>query len=195
MKKIICTVASIMMVTTLMVGCKAKTTDVQSTQAAQSTQASLSTATSNKEGSFQKADLEGEVAAINGSKITLKVIKTPEPPAKPTENSQGDSQKNAPKDADKEKPQTNNENGQAPKAPQDMKVEYTGETKDITIAAGIKITAMSRGQQGPEAKEITVSDIKVGDTLQITYSDKEKQTISQINVRSAVKSDASTTAK
>ena len=44
---------------------------------------------------------------------------------------------------------------------------------------------MGRGQQGSESKDLTASDIKVGDVLQITYSDKEKETISNINVRQA----------
>jgi hypothetical protein len=51
---------------------------------------------------------------------------------------------------------------------------------------------MNRGQQGSESKDLTISDIKVGDMLQITYSDKEKETISNINVRPAGNQNGST---
>ena len=64
-------------------------------------------------------------------------------------------------------------------------VEYTGETKDITVGDGIEITTMSRGKQNSDTKTLTVSDIKVGDVLSITYSDKDKETISAIAVRQA----------
>jgi uncharacterized ubiquitin-like protein YukD len=158
---------------------------------AQSKQANQSTATddgSNKQKNVQKADLEGEVASIDGNKITLKVIKTPEKPA-------GSNQKNASNGTDKTNSDVNNKDKQSSKGPQNAQVEYTGETKDITIDNGIQIKTMNRGQQGSESKALTVSDIKVGDVLQITYSDKEKETISNINVRSAANQNAKTSGK
>jgi hypothetical protein len=189
MKKIICLVSSIILATTLMVGCKGTTEASQSEQTTTTTESTQNTLTSDKGGNFEKADLEGEVASIDGNKITLKVIKTPEPPTgKPEE----DNQNNASKDADKKEVQVNNQDGETPKAPQHRQVEYTGETKEITIADGIKIITMNKGPQDSESKELTVNDIKVGDTLQITYSDSEKETISQINVRSAVNTNKDT---
>ncbi len=185
MKKIIYTLAGIVLTTTLMVGCGANTTDTQSKQTTQSTSNDDG---SNKQKNFQKADLEGEVASIDGNKITLKIIKTPQKPA-------GSSEKNASKDADKTNSEVNNKDKQATNQSQNRQVEYTGETKDITISDGIQIKTMNRGQQGSESKNLTVSDIKVGDILQITYSDKEKETISNINVRSATKQNGNTNAK
>ena len=182
MKKIIYTLASVALTATLMVGCGANTTDAQSKQATQSTSTDDA---SNKQKNFQKADLEGEVASIDGNKITLKVIKTPEKAA-------GSSQKNASTDADKTNSEANNKDKQTNKVQQNRQVEYTGETKDITIGDGIQIETMNRGQQGSKSKDLTVSDIKVGNILQITYSDKEKETISNINVRPAANQNAKT---
>ena len=185
MKKIIYTLAGVALTATLMVGCGANTTDAQSKQATQSTSTDDG---SNKQKNFQKADLEGEVASIDGNKITLKVIKTPEKAA-------GSSQKNASTDADKTNSEANNKDKQTNKVQQNRQVEYTGETKDITIGDGIQIETMNRGQQGSKSKDLTVSDIKVGDMLQITYSDKEKETISNINVRPAANQNAKTNDK
>ena len=72
-------------------------------------------------------DLEGEVASIDVNKITLKIIKTHE---KPEESSE----KNASKDADKTNSEVNNKDKQAINQLQNRQVEYTGETKDITIS-------------------------------------------------------------
>ena len=172
MKKIVYTLAGIVLTTTLMVGCGTNTTDAQSKQATQNTSTDDG---SNKQKNFKKADLEGEVASIDGNKLTLKTIKTPEKPV-------GNSQKNENKDDDKTNSGANNKDKQANKAQEDRKVEYTGETKDITIGDGIQIKTMNRGKQDSESKDLTVTDIKVGDILQITYSDKEKETISNINI-------------
>ncbi len=163
MKKIVYMLAGVALTVALMTGCGATATNTQDAQATQSAAADNG---SNKQKNFQKPDLEGEVASINGNKITLKVIKTPERPA-------GDDQKDS---SNKDKKASKQQNRQ---------IEYTGETKDITIGDGIQIKTMGRGQQGSESKDLTASDIKVGDVLQITYSDKEKETISNINVRQA----------
>jgi hypothetical protein len=185
MKKIIYTLAGIMLTTTLMVGCSANATDTQSKQTTQSTSTDDGT---NKQKNFQRADLEGEVASTDGNKITLKVIKAPDKSAE-------SSKKNASNDSGKKNSEANNKDKQATNAPQNRQVEYTGETKDITIGDGIQIKTMNRGQQGSESKDLTVSDIKVGDILQITYSDKDKETISNINVRSAANQNGNTNAK
>lgn len=181
MKKIICIVTGAMLAAALMVGCGTNTANVQSNQTAQSTSNQDG---SNKQKNFQKADLSGEVASIDGSKITLKVIKTPERP-------QGDNQKNGNKDGDKQNSQDNNKDGQA-KGQGNRQVEYTGETKDITIGDGVQIKAMGRGQQGSDSKNLTASDIKVGDILAVTYSDKENETISNIVVRPAANQNGNT---
>lgn len=181
MKKIVYILAGVTLTAALMTGCGSTATNTQDTQANQSTAADNG---SNKQKNFQKPDLEGEVASINGNKITLKVIKIPERPA-------GDDQKDssAKNDTDKTNSDSSNKDKKASKQ-QNRQIEYTGETKDITLGDGIQIKTMGRGQQGSESKDLTASDIKVGDVLQITYSDKEKETISSINVRQAADKNA-----
>jgi len=177
MKKIIYTVAGIMLTATLMVGCstKASAGDTQSTD---STKSASTDDGSVKQKNMQKSDLGGEVASIDGNKITLKLIKAPEKPA-------DGAQKNTGKDASKDV--TADKKDSQAKAPEKRQVEYTGETKDITIGDEVKITTMTRGQQDAKPADLKLSDIKVGDVLQVTYSDKEKETVSNINVRPAAK--------
>jgi hypothetical protein len=177
MKKIIYILAGVALTTTLMVGCSKASTE--NTQTAQSSQSASTENGSTNQKNFQGADLEGEVASIDGNKITLKVIKAPERP-------QGGDQKNAKQNGDQKHPQdSNNNNGQAPNKQGNRQVEYTGETKDITLSDGIQITTMSRGKQNSDSKTLTASDIKVGNTLLITYSDKDKETISKIAIKQA----------
>jgi len=186
MKKIIYTLAGVVLTTTLMMGCGSKT-NTTDTQNKQETQSTSTNDASTQQKDIQKADLEGEVTSISGSKITLKLIKTPDAPTGGTvDGSQGKAPAgDSSKDADKTK-SADNKDGHDSKAPDNMKVEYTGETKDITISDEVKIKAMSMGTQGAESKELAFKDIKAGDVLQITYSDKDKGTISAINVRQAV---------
>lgn len=184
MKKIIYALAGIALTATLMVGCGANAADSK-----QETKKSAKTeAGATKPKNVQKVDLAGEVASIDGNKIVIKIIKAPE-------NPQEGNQKDASKDGDKEKSKDDNKDGQAPKTPANMKREFTGENKDIVIGDGIQIATMTKGKQGVETKDLTINDIKVGDILQIIYSDKEKETISKIYVRSAESQNGSTSAK
>lgn len=180
MKKIIYALAGIMMAATLMVGCGANATDSK-----QDTKNASTEGGATKSKNVQKVDLAGEVASIDGNKIIIKVIKAPEAP-------QGGNQKDASNNGDKEKSQDNSKDGQgqAPKAPANVKREFTGENKDITIGDGIQIATMVRGKQGIETKNLTVSDIKVGDVLQIMYSDKDDETISKIYVKPSANQNA-----
>lgn len=190
-KKIICLVSSVILATSLMIGCSSKTAETPNTKNTESAASTPSTGSNDK--AVQKADLEGEVTNVSGNKITVKVIKTPEAPtgdsqAAPTGDSKAAPQSSdASKDGDKSKSDAASKDGQNAKAPADVKVEYTGETKDITVGDDTKVKTMSMGQQGgtPETKDITAKDIKVGDVLQITYADKDKGTVSAINVREA----------
>lgn len=196
MKKIIYILAGIALTATLMVGCSSSTKDTQNKQDTQSASTNSSTSTddsSNKQNGMQKADLEGEVTSISGNKVTIKVIKTPEKTegAAPDNASKDSDKANANKDSDK----ANSKDGQLSKGQPNKQVEYTGETKDITISDGAKIETMSMDQGNPSQKEITASDIKAGDVLRITYSDKEKETISTINVMSATNKDSGTSNK
>lgn len=182
MKKIICALTGIVITATLMVGCSK--TSAGAAQATESTQNASNDNGNSPQKNFQAADLQGEVSSIDGNKITLKLIKAPE-------MTRGGNQENTNKSGDQKAPsQDNNKDGQPPMKQGNRQVEYTGETKDITVGDGIEITAMSRGKQNSDAKTLTVSDIKVGDTLLITYSDKDKETISKITVRQAAGQNA-----
>lgn len=183
MKKIIYALAAMALTATLMVGCGANAADSK-----QDTKKSATTEDgATKPKNVQKVDLAGEVASIDGNKIVIKIIKAPETP-------QESNQKDASKDGDKEKSK-DNKDGQVPRTPANMKREFTGENKDIVIGDGIQIATMTKGKQGVETKDLTINDIKVGDILQIIYSDKEKETISKIYVRSAENQNGSTSAK
>ena len=189
MKKIIYTLGSVAVTAALLlVGCgsNANTTNTQGEQTTQSTSTDDG---ATKKDNFQKANLEGEVASVSGSKVTLKVIKTPE------KNDQNSDQKNNQNGTgnDGQKPDLDeNDKDKQSSEPPKMHVEYTGESKDITIGDGVQIKAMSGGKPDSELKDINVSDIKVGDVLQITYSDKDNQTISNINIRQATKQNGQT---
>nr|WP_312292651.1 hypothetical protein [Clostridium chromiireducens] len=185
MKKIICALTGVVITATLMVGCSK--TSAGAAQTIQTTESTQNASTDNGKApqkNFQAADLQGEVSSIDGNKITLKLIKAPEMP-------RGGNQENTNKSGDQKAPsQDNNKDGQPPMKQGNRQVEYTGETKDITVGDGIEITTMSRGKQNSDAKTLTVTDIKVGDTLLITYSDKDKETISKITVRQAAGQNA-----
>lgn len=174
MKKVICILTGIVLTTTLMIGCSKTTSD--NAQTDQNTQnASTEGGTAHKN-NFQAPDLEGEVSSIDGNKITLKVINVPQ-------KSEVENGEKTDKSGDQKSSQDNNKDGKESMKQGKRQVEYTGETKDITVDDGIKIITMSMGKQDSESKTLAVSDIKVGDTLLITYSDKDKETISQIAVR------------
>ncbi|MFW2489663.1 hypothetical protein ACN077_13990 [Clostridium chromiireducens] len=186
MKKIICALTGIVITTTLMVGCsKTSAGAAQTTQTTESTQNPSNDNGNTPQKNFQAADLQGEVSSIDGNKITLKLIKVPERP-------QGGNQENTSKSGDQKasSKDNNNKDGQPPMKQGKKQVEYTGETKEITVGDGIEITTMNRGKQNSDAKTLTVTDIKVGDTLLITYSDKDKETISKITVRQAADQNA-----
>ncbi|OOM16735.1 hypothetical protein [Clostridium saccharobutylicum] len=190
MKKIIYTLGSVAVTAALLlVGCGSNTTNNTNSQGEQTTQSASTDDGSTKKDNFQKADLEGEVTSVNGSKITLKVIKTPE---KNDQNGDQKNNQNGPGSNGQKPDSDGNDKDKQSSEPPKMQVEYTGESKDITIGDGITIKAMNRGKQGSEAKDLNVSDIKVGDILQITYSDKDNQTISNINVRQATKQNGQT---
>lgn len=178
MKKVIYILAGIAVTATLMAGCASSNT--KDTQNKQDTQSTSTTDGTNNQKNVQVPDLEGEVSNISGNKITLKVIKMPD---KTQGGASGDTNTNS--DAAKTDAKANDKDAQAHSGQPNMQVEYTGETKDITIGDGIKVQTMNMDQGNRQLKDITASDIKVGDVLRITYSDKDKETISTINVMPA----------
>ncbi|EHJ00693.1 hypothetical protein CDLVIII_4164 [Clostridium sp. DL-VIII] len=178
MKKIVYVLTGIALTVTLMVGCGAANTQSNNTASNASNDDGKS-----KQRNFQRADLEGEVASIDGNKVTLKVIKTPERP-------EGTGDKQPSKDGgNKTDKKANTQDKQVPNGSLNKQVEYTGETKDVTLGDGIQIKSMGRGTQ---AKDLTVNDIKVGDRLGITYSNKDNETISSIIVMPALNENAKT---
>lgn len=147
----------------------------------------------------QGADLTGEVSSISGNQITLKVIKMPAfnrkgtPPRGSTGNSGNTSQPAAgstsaaepsgstpASDSSNTSPDSSGPKGNGPSQPRG--IQYTGETKTVTIPDGVAITAMARTNGDSNQQTLKLSDIKEGNVLQIWYSDKEKGTVSKINV-------------
>lgn len=172
----------------------------------------------NRAMQFQAADLMGEVSAISGSEITVKVISIPEigqgrrggfgtnsngqtspgaigrrrtPAAgdgKAPANNAGQNQTPANDPGQKQTPGINpgenltpGGNSGSDQQPQ-RGIQYTGETKVLKLTDSVMITQTVRGDNGITSQAIQLSDIKVGDTLQVYYSDKSKETISKITV-------------
>lgn len=206
MKKILTLVATSAILMSLFTGCGSqnKTTSTQTNGTTTTQSSSSSTNNQNK----KMPDLAGEVTAISGSQITLKLIELPTMNSNKdgstqgsqsansstnssNQNSQQSGQKpdgNPPSDQGGQKPSGDQANGQKPK----MEVKYTGETKTITISDGVSITSHSMGQNGGSEKTIAVKDIKVGDRLDISYSDSNKTTISKISVRGSSQTQTET---
>ncbi len=123
----------------------------------------------------ERTGLTGEVASVSGNSIVIKLTEMPQ--------RNGEERKGQPP-ADGEKPavqQEGQKSGEQGERPQPA-VKYTGETKTITVASGISITAMGRGEKGAEPTKLEVKDIKVGDMISVWYSDQAAGTISRISV-------------
>ncbi len=162
------------------------------------------------------ADLTGEITSVSGNQITLKLVKMPSfsrNGATPSENSSpgaiggtaGSSRQiksgvNPSEDSNSGRPSGNQAsgdnsqrrgggdrfqgNGQRPS----RMMEYTGETKTITVSDGVSITAMGGrpgNNDGSEKSELKISDLSKGNVLQIWYSEDDKDAISRITVMQA----------
>lgn len=231
MKKLLSGVTGVLILMSILTGCSSAKKDVSatnqninassatdnkasSTSNSSTTSNNQSNSNTSNQSDAKKADgssISGEVTAIDGSKITLKLIETPKqgdmgkapngnPPSQngsaPAQNS------NPPAQTGNTQAQNSNaptQNGGSPSqntasaqgssannentntAPQ---VKYTGETQTITVADGTSITTLNPSATADSDKEKTISikDIKVGDKLNILYSGSDKTTISKINV-------------
>lgn len=156
---------------------------------------------------FQAADLMGEVSAISGNDITVKVISIPamgqgrrggsgaNPDGRTSPGAFN--RRQAPAAGDNQTPASDPGQNQAPDSDagqnqpaggnpgggqQQRGFQYTGETKLLKLTDSVTITETVRGDNGITSQAIQASDIKVGDTLQVYYSDKSKETISKITV-------------
>lgn len=184
MKKTISLIAISLITTSLFFGCKAKTVDDQNNTA----QNNQNQGNFNGRGQFQRADMSGQVISLNGSQVTIKVIKQPQ---FGQQNGNNGSNNNAGNNnnstnnsnSNNNNSSGNNRNGGNQGTRQRRQLEFTGETKTIPIPEGTPITTMVRGNQNRETKNLQVKDLKAEDVLQIWYSDKDKGTVSKINVQ------------
>ncbi len=146
-------------------------------------------------------DLSGEISEVNSNQVTLKLIGMPSPNNGNGQNNQNNNnqqgqlnQQNQQNRKDpnqwvqnRRDPNQNNQqggqdpnqlgNGQARQRP----IKYTGETTTITIPEDVTITVTP----GPGSQPIglQLSDLKIGDIMQVWYSDKNSKTINKISVR------------
>jgi len=175
-------------------GCSSKNTATNKADVSGQEKDSKSTAT--QQGNVGKVDLIGEVTKVNGSEITVKVIEMPQFPGdfrngdgqqgqRPNrERNQGENQG----DQNGQNSQTDEQrkqrgDGQQGQPRGNMERKYTGENKTIKIPDDIKVTTNKRGDDGKrEQVNVAVSEIKEGNIITVWYSDKEKGTISRINL-------------
>lgn len=189
MKKILSVITAIVVLMFTFTGCGNKSQDT-STQSTSTTQSSTNkTTTQNSDNDKQAPGLAGEVTAINGTEITLKLIEVPTMGGdKNTKSSDGQNKDQSTTTDTQNKDKTPPTDGQKPK----METKYTGETKTLKLADGVSITTMIKNeqsgtQQGGQDKNMTektlaIKDIKVGDKLNVWYTDSNKTTISKVSV-------------
>lgn len=196
MKKAISLIAISILTASLLFGCKAKTVDSPNQNS--TAQNGQNQGNFNGRGQFQRADLSGQVVSIKGNAVTIKVIKQPEFTQQNGNNNNGSSNSNGNSSSNNNSNNNNNNNnnngnnnnpnwnngsGNNQGQRSRRQLEFTGETKTITIPDGTSITTMIRGNQGRETKQLKVTDLKADDILQIYYADKTKGTISKISVQ------------
>lgn len=167
MKRIIAVLILCLSITAVFTGCSKNS----------STQGNNNGNQGNK-GQMERADLMGEVSEIVGNEVKLKVIKMPERPTGTPENPNGGKPNITPgtNPGGNGSWQPGTQQGGTGQSGQtrNRQREYTGEVKTIIIPVGIKITTMTRGQNGVEQKEVNISEIKQGTILQIYYADDGK---------------------
>jgi hypothetical protein len=133
MKKIITLMVAGVFIATTMTGCGSKT--AAAGKASASPKASAGKGDKNDRRAFKQADLMGEVTEIAGNEVTLKLIEVPKmngPRPSGSPPKQGDG---------------NDTGGRMRR-----EVKYTGETKSITLPAGVPIQSMMRGSFGGGAR-------------------------------------------
>lgn len=164
-------------------GCSKKNDAQSSPATGTSNQANSSTssgqnANSGQSNQRQKPDIFGQVKSVSGSDITIALAQMPQR----NQNQSGQNQQNQ----SSNQPSGNNK-GQGQKG--NWTLQLTGESKTVTIPEGTKIYggggpgpgAQNQGQsQGP--KEITLNDIKAGDTISVYYT-TGTTTVDHVSVR------------
>lgn len=109
-----------------------------------------------------KAGLLGQVKSVKGNDVTIAVAEMPS-------REGGAPPQNPPADQSNK-----NEQGQREMPSPSL----TGENKTITIPAGVKI--LSGGRENN--KEITISDLKEGDMIEVYYQDNDKTVVESVRV-------------
>ena len=227
MKKVLCLITGLVLSASILAGCSSKAVNNQNSDQQNTTQGQRGNFGGGNNQNNGMPRLSGEVASIDGNKITLKVIQTSnrgmgsrgtqQNGQNGNQTTSGNSQSNgqgapgdgqAPLSDSQSNGQSSNgtskggqtngqqQNGQKQKRQPgsgfNMQVQYTGETKAITIPDGVAITTLNRNAQGGGTENISIKDIKVGDRLIISYSDSNETTISSITVMNFNKNQGQT---
>ena len=154
---------------------------------------------------FQKPDVFGEVSAVNGNTVTLKLMKVPQNMGR-RNGQKGQYGRNRPNGQGGQSGQ-NTQNGQtaqnsqggqsgqntqtaqngtgngAPRGGGMMRQkQYTGQTQTITVPNNVTIQLMTYGQDGMSTMNTTLGQVAVGSTMMIYY-DTDKKTIKSIRVQ------------
>jgi hypothetical protein len=162
-------------------------------------QGSSQTTTSNSNGNaananrngYQKPDVYGEVSAIDGNKVTLKLLEIPQMTRRNRQNGSNDtgtggnnSSSNSGGNATGNGGYTGRGIGGAGGPGRGgMRVKkYTGEVKTIEIPNGVSLVTMTRGTNGMSESTISLNDLTTGSTLSIYYNSDGK-TIGKIRVQ------------
>lgn len=148
---------------------------------------------------YQRANLMGQVTAITGNQVSIKVIELPQMPSgsagqRPT----GDQQKPATTQGSTQ-PTASPAPASSPNNASTQKqrnYSFTGEEKSIVIPVGVTITSNQRtvsasanpqGNSNVSVQTVTLDfkDIQVGDIISIWYSEKDNTAIARISISSS----------
>lgn len=205
MKKILSIVIILTVLMFAFTGCGSKSQNTSTQSTTTESSGSSKTNSQNNDNNKKTPDLSGEVTAINGTEITLKLIEVPSMGRDKNTNStdtqnkdqstttDGQSKDKTPPADGQNKDKTPPTDAQKPK----MEIKYTGETKNLKLADGVSITTMVKNEQSESQqsgtqqngnnknmteKTLAVKDIKVGDKLNVWYTDSNKTTVSKVTV-------------
>jgi hypothetical protein len=150
---------------------------------------SASNGNGNRAG-FQKPDVYGEVSAISGNTVTLKLMNMPQFNRQNRRGQGGGRGSGTGNMGAQNNPGNGNGggngnwrgNGNGGPGGGMRARSYTGQVKTITIPNGVQMTTMSRGTNGVTQTAVTLSDLTVGSTLSIYY-DTDGKTIKSIRVQ------------
>ncbi len=197
MKKVVYLITSLMISATIITGCGSNKT---ANKQGNSNQSDFTENKGNNQND-RAPGITGEVTAVDGNKVTLKLIQMPARGMNNREqsassdnqnNNQGnknqrqaapstDAQAGASEQGGEQKGQGIPPTGQQNSAP-NFQTQYTGETKIIEIPDGAQISTFNKGSQEGASSSLSIKDIKVGDRLTVSYADSKQSTISRISI-------------